>query len=329
MSAARRRVLPVLAGAASLATIATIAILAGAPASGPKPQRVFDPAAHASERRAAETRARFDQAVVMLHARKYDHAATALHRVLELSPAMPEAHVNMGYALLGLGRHGAARGFFTSAIDLRPGQANAYYGLAMAAEGEGDLESALGAMRSYLHLSRDGDKHRARARSALWEWEAALGRHRLPTLASLGLADLEGAPVVPDRYRGKVVVLNLWATWCGPCRKELPSLERLQRRLDPARFAVMGIALQDDAAAAREFVLQRAPGLPTLVPRDRAKVSAALAVGALPTTLLVGPEGDVLERVTGAREWDAPELVARIEAMAAPRPAKEALHARR
>jgi tetratricopeptide (TPR) repeat protein len=115
---------------------------------------------------------RFNEAVVMLHARQYEHAAVALDRVLRLSPSMPEAHVNMGYALLGLKRPGQARSHFDRATTLRPEQANAYYGLALAFEAEGDLAMATGAMRSYLHLARDERaEHLARARAALWEWQ--------------------------------------------------------------------------------------------------------------------------------------------------------------
>ena len=141
------------------------------PAVAPDARR--DPAGHATVARAAEVKRRFEQAVVMLHARQHEHAVTALHRVLELEPRLPEAHVNMGYALLGLGRPAAARDFFDAAIDLAPGQANAYYGLALAWEGLGDLPMALGAMRTYLHLARgESDAHLRRARAALWEWQA-------------------------------------------------------------------------------------------------------------------------------------------------------------
>lgn len=133
--------------------------------------------AHQQQKQQSELRSRFDQAVVMLHARQYEHAATALYRVLELSPAMPEAHINLGYAMLGLKRGDAARGYFLAAIDLRPGLANAYYGLAMAEEQRADLPAALGGMRSYLHLARADAAHNVRARAAIWEWEEALGRH--------------------------------------------------------------------------------------------------------------------------------------------------------
>jgi Flp pilus assembly protein TadD len=158
------------------AVIVGLAVLAGSAPMVAAPE-VVSRLEHQQRMQQAEIRQRFDQAVVMLHARQYDHAITALHRVLELAPRMPEAHVNMGYALLGLERAEAARSFFLAAIELRPGQANAYYGLAMADEQRHDYESALGGMRSYLHLAPADDAHRVRARSAIWEWEDKLGRH--------------------------------------------------------------------------------------------------------------------------------------------------------
>lgn len=130
----------------------------------------------------AELRRRFDQAVLLLHSRQYERAVRALHQVLLLSPRLPEAHVNMGYALLGLQRLQEARDFFDSATHLKPGQANAYYGLAMAWEASGDLAMATGAMRSYLHLARDEQpEHLRRARAALWEWEQAQEQAREAT----------------------------------------------------------------------------------------------------------------------------------------------------
>lgn len=138
---------------------------------------VVDVGSHAQDQRARETRERFEQAVVMLHAKQYEHALTALQRVLVLSPQMPEALVNLGFAWLGLKDAAQAQQAFEAAIDRRPSQANAYYGLAMALEQLGDQAAALGAMRSYLHLARADDPYRARARAALWEWESQLGRH--------------------------------------------------------------------------------------------------------------------------------------------------------
>lgn len=124
---------------------------------------------------------RFDEAVMLLHARRYGDAEAALRQVLALAPGLPEAHVNLGFSLLGLHRAAEARQSFEAAINLRPEQANAYYGLALSHEAAHDLELAIGSMRSYLHLARQEEEtHLARARAALWEWEAALGRQRAP-----------------------------------------------------------------------------------------------------------------------------------------------------
>lgn len=136
------------------------------------------PAAATVEAQAApadELRRRFDRAVQRLAAGDFAEANTELHRVIELAPDLPEAHVNLGFAMLGLGRPALARDAFERATALRAGQANAYYGLALAHEAGGDLALALGAMRSYLHLARDADPaHLRRARAAVWEWESRL-----------------------------------------------------------------------------------------------------------------------------------------------------------
>lgn len=115
----------------------------------------------------------FSQGVRMLQAGNPQGALIAIHQVLELAPRMPEAHVNMGYALLGMGQAAAAADFFFTAIELRAEQANAYFGLAVALEEEGDLELAIGAVRTYIHLAgaEPENQYVRKARSALWEWE--------------------------------------------------------------------------------------------------------------------------------------------------------------
>jgi Flp pilus assembly protein TadD len=105
-------------------------------------------------------------------ARRTHAAALArFHEVLLVAPTLPEAHVNAGFALLGLGRHRAARDAFVGAIELREMQANAYWGLAVALEALGDIAGARGAMRTFVHLAPPGVEQVRRARAALWEWE--------------------------------------------------------------------------------------------------------------------------------------------------------------
>jgi tetratricopeptide (TPR) repeat protein len=145
------------------------------------PSMVFDDAEkHSRQERMQEIKLRFQEAVAMLHAKKYEFALPPLHRLMQLDPKMPEAYVNMGFALIGLKRYKAAETFFQTAIDLRPYQDNAYWGLAVALENQNDLGGALGAMRTYIHLAPPNDPYVTRARSALWEWEYRLDRGPLP-----------------------------------------------------------------------------------------------------------------------------------------------------
>lgn len=135
-------------------------------------------AAHAQEKREAEIKQRFERGVAMLNAKQYEQALGEFHRVLELSPTMPEAHVNAAYALIGLKRYAVARDFFEGALALRKDQLNAYYGLAEALEGLNDLPGALGAMRTYVHLSPPDDPYRRKAEAAVREWSARINAER-------------------------------------------------------------------------------------------------------------------------------------------------------
>lgn len=137
-----------------------------------------DPKGHASQMRKAEIDRRFAKGVVLLNARQYEESATEFHRVLELAPQMPEAHVNMGFSLIGQQRYAIAKDFFDTAIELNRNQINAYYGLAEALEGLNDLPGALGAMRSFQHLNKTDNAFAAKANAAIWEWEAAVEKMR-------------------------------------------------------------------------------------------------------------------------------------------------------
>ena len=134
--------------------------------------------AHARVKAKEEIQRRFNEGVIMLHAKQYEHALTAFYRVLQLDPKMPEAHVNAGFALLGLGQARAAVDFFDTATVLRPNQLNAYYGLGDALGRLGDKLGALQSMETYLHLSAKDDPYRIKAEAAVWELRAALDEER-------------------------------------------------------------------------------------------------------------------------------------------------------
>jgi predicted Zn-dependent protease len=96
----------------------------------------------------------------------------ALHEVLAIYPALPEAHVNMAFALLGAGQPGAAIDFFNTATDLRPSLHNAYYGLALAERHRGNDKAAVAAMQAYTHLAAEDERHLPQAQAFIWELQA-------------------------------------------------------------------------------------------------------------------------------------------------------------
>lgn len=166
-----------------------------------------DATRHAAQKRQEEVSRRFSRGVALLNTKQYEAAANELHRVIELAPQMPEAYVNMGFAMIGVQRYALARDFFNVAIDLNTSQHNAYFGLAVALEGLRDLPGALGAMRSYVHLSKAGDAYLRKANSAVWEWEAALKKDREDTRGdrqAVNLPKNEKSSLVPPIHEKKI-----------------------------------------------------------------------------------------------------------------------------
>ena len=125
---------------------------------------------------------------------------------------------------------------------------------------------------------------------------------------SLSIAD--GGSVSLETFRGRVVFVNFWATWCAPCREEAPSLERLYQAARAEGFEVLGISVdsEQDEAAVERFV--RELGLTFPIPRDPHKrVYGAYQVSGVPETFLVDRQGRVLERFVGPQNWDDPRYL--------------------
>lgn len=118
----------------------------------------------------------YTTAVRHMQLAEYEQALSLWHQLLLANPEIPEIKVNMGFSLFELEQFVTARDFFIAAMEQNAYQANAYYGLALTSEKLGDLEGAIGAMRSFLHLADDDieEKYLRKARAALWEWEAQL-----------------------------------------------------------------------------------------------------------------------------------------------------------
>src|SRR5262245_28050986 len=127
-----------------------------------------------------------------------------------------------------------------------------------------------------------------------------------------------GKPADLAAYRGKALLVNLWATWCAPCIKELPSLGKLQASLGGADFAVLTIALDEpDAAKVAPFLAQHGgANLPALIDTNRT-IDKVMPVAALPTSLLVDKDGKVRGILTGDADWHCGVALAAVRAFVA------------
>jgi peroxiredoxin len=121
-----------------------------------------------------------------------------------------------------------------------------------------------------------------------------------------------------EALRGRVVLVNFWATWCKPCEDEMPAMNRLYRELEPQGFEMLAVSVGEDAATVRAFRDRLGIVFPILLDEQK-EVARDWQTFAFPESLLVDRDGRILERYVGPREWDAPAYVERIrELLTAP-----------
>jgi thiol-disulfide isomerase/thioredoxin len=109
-------------------------------------------------------------------------------------------------------------------------------------------------------------------------------------------------------YKGKPLIINVWASWCGPCRAEMGSLQRLARRYNGKQFNVIGISTDDDQRAAAAFIRESKVTFENFIDSN-VFLENMLGANTIPLTILVDAQGRVLEKARGAYEWDSPEVV--------------------
>ncbi|OGA22350.1 MAG: redoxin [Betaproteobacteria bacterium RIFCSPLOWO2_02_FULL_67_26] len=134
-------------------------------------------------------------------------------------------------------------------------------------------------------------------------------------IPDIRFADGNGAPRALSNFRGKVVLLNVWATWCAPCRKEMPALDRLQQKLGGPDFQVVALSIDNGGAAAvRRYYDEIGIRALAVYVDSTAEAAGKLRTLGIPTTLLLDREGRERWRKTGPAEWDSPEIIESLRA---------------
>ena len=135
-----------------------------------------------------------------------------------------------------------------------------------------------------------------------------------PAAPNFALPGLDGRKHQLTDYRGKVVVVNFWATWCPSCLAEMPSMNRAWRGLGPDGFMMLAVNVGEDRKTVEEFAANFDLSFPVLLdPRNTQ--SDEWSIWGLPTTFIVDPSGRIAYRAVGGRDWDDPELMAQIRAL--------------
>jgi cytochrome c biogenesis protein CcmG/thiol:disulfide interchange protein DsbE len=142
--------------------------------------------------------------------------------------------------------------------------------------------------------------------------------NRGPRLApDFSVTDLQGRSVRLSALRGKVVLVNLWTTWCAPCVDEMPSMDRLHARLAGDDFVLLAVSEDEDGRRVVEpFVERMKLSLPIFLDPDR-QVGDRYGVTGYPETFVVDRNGYIVERVIGPRDWSSPQALSALGALIA------------
>ncbi len=130
------------------------------------------------------------------------------------------------------------------------------------------------------------------------------------------LVDMEGNEHTLSQYSGRVVMVNFWATWCPPCREEMPSMQRIWKLLQGDGFVILAVDIGETAEEIEPFVMEYDIDFPILLDPD-SKVATAWSARGLPTTYLVDRSGNIAYRAIGGREWDSELILQTIKKMLA------------
>ncbi|HTC40597.1 MAG TPA: TlpA disulfide reductase family protein [Candidatus Acidoferrales bacterium] len=126
--------------------------------------------------------------------------------------------------------------------------------------------------------------------------------------------DLDGKPAHLSDLRNKVVVLNFWASWCGPCVEETPSLIALQQRIASRNGVVLGVSVDEDPGAYHKFIRDQHLNYPTYLDPSK-KIATDYGTSMWPETYIIDRKGVIVRKIIGPQDWNSPELLAYFDAI--------------
>ncbi|MCK5360126.1 MAG: TlpA family protein disulfide reductase [Gammaproteobacteria bacterium] len=135
-----------------------------------------------------------------------------------------------------------------------------------------------------------------------------------PVPPPLNLFTAAGERVNYSDYSGKLTVVNFWASWCGPCVEEIPSLNRLREKMKDSPFELISVDYAESRESISAFMKEVDVDFPVLLDSD-GKVSAQWNVVVFPSTFVIGPDGNIIYGVQGGIHWDAPEILDKLKAL--------------
>lgn len=138
-----------------------------------------------------------------------------------------------------------------------------------------------------------------------------LGVLKVPRIAppvDFKLKDIKGKSVRLSDFRGKVVFLNFWATWCPPCKYEMPSMQKLYDKLRHKNFAMVAVDLQEPVSRVKDFIKKYELNFTVLLDSE-GDVGRQFGIRSIPSTFILDKEGGIIGKIFGPREWDGKEAV--------------------
>lgn len=135
-------------------------------------------------------------------------------------------------------------------------------------------------------------------------------------LPDISFVALDGKVVSLSDYRGKVILLNFWATWCPPCKAEMPSIQRLSDKLAGTDFTVLAISVSETRSTVETFLVNNPYTFPIFLD-ESGQTSAGFVGRGIPTTYVVDKEGRAIAGIIGSKEWDEAPVLAALSTLAA------------